>query len=121
MEGIVNHDDSDDFFDSAGLWDWLDYYVYARIRRILPVRRVLRDIRNLAADLATRRMRDEADRVLGISAQLPTITRPERIQGFRWELLAIQDTLREKGLTNTQDALSIVLSQLRAIEHNLKG
>jgi hypothetical protein len=85
------------------------------------MRRVLRDIRHLAANLSKRGMRDEADRVLGISAQLPSIKQSGRVRDLRWILLAIQDTLRERGLTNMQDALSIVLSQLRAIEHNLEG
>ncbi len=99
------------------------------------MRRVLRDIRHLAADLAKRGLRDEADRVLAISAQLSMImqpergrdygrvlcTRSERVRDLRWVLLTIQDTLRGQGLTNTQDALTGVLSQLRAIEYNLEG
>lgn len=79
------------------------------------MRRMLRDMRYLAAELARRNARNRADRLLDMTEQLPGIRRPERIRAFREELLTW-------GLVpKLQDDLSGVLSQLRAREHGLEN
>jgi hypothetical protein len=79
------------------------------------MRRVLREMRFLAAELARRGMRDRTDALLEMADQLPRVTQPDTITTFRAHLLAWQLA------PNLQDDLSSVLSQLRAIEHSLEG
>lgn len=82
------------------------------------MRRVLRDMRYLAADLVRRDMRADADRLLEITVQLPLVRQPEQIRMWRAELLVMQERLHPWPML--QDTLSIVLSQLRALEYNIE-
>ena len=78
------------------------------------MRRVLRDMRFLAAELARRGMRPRADRLLCIAEQLPAIKDPVWVRMFRTELLTWQ------LMPKLQDDLAVVLTQLRAWESGLK-
>lgn len=78
------------------------------------MRRVLRDMRFLAASLSQRGERAKADRLLVFTERLPTIRLPEGIRQIRGELLhwCLRPSL--------QDDLSVILTQLRALEYNLE-
>jgi hypothetical protein len=78
------------------------------------MRRLLRDMRFLAAELARRDMSNRAITLLEMTEQLPTISEPGLIGALRARLLTWR--LEPK----LQDDLSIVLAQLRAIEYGLE-
>lgn len=77
------------------------------------MKRMLRDMRYLAAELARRGMRQKADRLLDTTERLPSIRQPEWIRGLRGELLTWELP------PNLQDDVSGILSQLRAREQSL--
>ena len=79
------------------------------------MKRVLRDMRFLAAALARQGARTRADRLLSMTEQLPSIRQPGRIRTFREELLEWELTPR------LQDDLAVVLTQLRACEFGLEN
>ena len=79
------------------------------------MRRILRDMRALSGELSMSGDRDKAERLLALGVQFIHATQAEQVSAIRSELLSW--TL-EPAL---QDDLSVVLSQLRAAEHNMKG
>ena len=79
------------------------------------MKRVLRDMRYLAADMARRDMRVEAGRLLEMSVLLLTIKQAAPIRAWRAKLLVMQDTLNARHLPKLQDAL------FRAHECGLRG
>ena len=83
------------------------------------MRRLLREMRFVAAGLAIRGMSREADKLLTMTERIPSIRDPERIRRYRAELLYMQTMLRAWPVI--QDDLSSVLAQLRARETILSG
>ena len=85
------------------------------------MRRILRDMRALAGELAMAGDRDKAERLLALGVQFIHATHDTKAN-----LTARIATIRSELLSWTlepalQDDLSVVLSQLRAAEHNMKG
>ena len=78
------------------------------------MRRLLRDMRALAGELALAGV-PKADALLALGVRVIHATQPGEIETIRAELLSW--TL-EPAL---QDDLSGVLTQLRALQHGLKG
>jgi hypothetical protein len=72
-------------------------------------------MRALAGDLAMAGDRDKAERLLALGVQLIHATKAVQVAAIRAELLSWE---LEPAL---QDDLSVVLTQLRAAEHNMKG
>ena len=79
------------------------------------MRRLLRDMRALAGELALAGVRDKAKAMLALGVRVIHAIQPGEIETIRAELLSW--TL-EPAL---QDDLSGVLTQLRALQHTLKG
>jgi len=83
------------------------------------MRRLLRDMRFLAAGMAVRKMPAEANRLLEMTDALPGVRQPATIRGFRSEVLFMQEDVRQWPVLH--DDLSVVLTQLRALEMGLGG
>ena len=78
------------------------------------MRRLLRNMRYLAAELSRTGSRPMANRLLSMAEMIPGIRQPWPIREFRSELLTWRLTRK------MQDDLSVILSQLRAHEHGLE-
>lgn len=79
------------------------------------MRRLLRDMRALAAELSMSGERDKADALLVMGVRVIHSEQPGEIEAIRAELLSwTLDAV-------LQDDLSGVLTQLRAYHHCLKG
>ncbi len=87
--------------------------------RDLMMRRLLRDMRLLAAVMFRRSKRIEANRILEILDILPSVRQPATIRRFRAEMLAMQEGVRLWPALH--DDLSAVLTQLRGVEVGLEG
>lgn len=72
-------------------------------------------MRALAGELSMSGDRDKAERLLALGVQLIHATQGAQVAAIRAELLGWE---LEAPL---QDDLSVVLTQLRAAEHNMKG
>ena len=81
------------------------------------MRRLLREMRFIAAALTRRGMEREADKLLTMTERIPSIRNPERFRRYRAELLYMQTMLRAWPII--QDDLSSVLTQLRVYEASL--
>jgi hypothetical protein len=72
-------------------------------------------MRALAGELAMADEREKAERLLALGVLLIHATRPMQVGAIRVELLSWELS------PPLQDDLSVVLTQLRAAEHNMKG